>query len=246
MHGESGLDGFAFPEPSIRAQSGHAVDFIIDTVMSQNDVILVATAPLTNIAMAIRREPRLVGRLQEISLMGGSITAGNWTAAAEYNIWADPESADIVFRSSIPKRMVGLNLTRQAVATKIRVERIRNLGNKTGRAIAALISWFSVEGYKMDGQKDAFLYDPRAVAWLILPELVRAQPLHVVIELRGQYTRGMTVCDYRCLTGTESIIDVTDIITPIRQGEPPNVNVATRINSDEFYELITSTLKLYP
>jgi len=102
VHGESGLDGFAFPEPSIGAQSGHAVDFIIDTVTSQNDVILVATAPVTNIAMAIRRELRVVGRLQEISLMCGSITAGNWTAAAEYNIWADPESVDIVFRSSIP------------------------------------------------------------------------------------------------------------------------------------------------
>ncbi len=98
----------------------------------------------------------------------------------------------------------------------------------------------------MDGQEDAFLYDPCAVAWLILPELVRAQLLHVVIELRGQYTRGMTVCDYRCLTGTESMIDVTDIITPIRQREPPNVNVAIRINSDAFYELLTFTLQLYP
>lgn len=116
-HGESGLDGFVFPEPSIRVQSGHAVDFIIDTAMSKNGVILVATGPLTNIAAAILLEPRLVGHLQGICLMGGSVTAGNWTAAAEYNIWADPESADIVLRSSIPKRMVGLNLTRQAVAT---------------------------------------------------------------------------------------------------------------------------------
>jgi len=245
-HGESGLEGTTLPEPTTQAQPGHAVDFIIDTIMSNDDVTLIATAPLTNIAAAIHRERRLEGRVREISLMGGSVTAGNWTPAAEYNIWADPEAAHVVFSSNIPKRMVGLNFTRQAPATKERIERIRNLGNRTGQTVAELLTWFRIEGIKMDGQEAPFLYDPCAVAWLVRPELVRSQPLHVVIELKGEYTRGMTVCDYRCLTGTDPMIDISNQVTSVRQGEPPNVNVAFRLDAQGFFDLLTSTIGLYP
>lgn len=245
-HGESGLEGSNLPEPKTRAQAGHAVDFIIDTVMSSNDVTLIATAPLTNIAAAIHRERRIEGRVREISLMGGSVTAGNWTPAAEYNIWADPEAAHVVFSSKIPKRMVGLNFTRQAPATKERIERIRNLGNRTGRVVAELLTWFGTSCMKLDGHEAPFLYDPCAVAWLINPELVTSQPLHVVIELKGEYTRGMTVCDYRCLTGTDPMIDITDQVSPVRQGEPANVNVAFRLDTQGFFDLLTSTIGLYP
>ena len=245
-HGESGLEGSNLPEPKTRAQAGHAVDFIIDTVMSSNDVTLIATAPLTNIAAAIHRERRIEGRVREISLMGGSVTAGNWTPAAEYNIWADPEAAHVVFSSKIPKRMVGLNFTRQAPATKERIERIRNLGNRTGRVVAELLTWFGNSCMKLDGHEAPFLYDPCAVAWLINPELVTSQPLHVVIELKGEYTRGMTVCDYRCLTGTDPMIDITDQVSPVRQGEPANVNVAFRLDTQGFFDLLTSTIGLYP
>ena len=193
-HGESGLEGAALPEPSIQAQRGHAVDFLIDTVMSVDDVILTATGPLTNIAAAIHREPRITERVREISLMGGSVTAGNWTAAAQYNIWADPEAAHVVFSSPIPKRMVGLNLTRQAPATPERIERIRNLGNRTGRVMADLSPGSAMPVTCWTAHPAVFLYDPCAVAWLIQPELVRSQMLHVAIELKGEYTRGMTVC----------------------------------------------------
>jgi inosine-uridine nucleoside N-ribohydrolase len=245
-HGESGLEGVALPEPSIYVQSGHAVDFIIDTVMSIDDVTLIATAPLTNIAAAIHREPRITGRVREISLMGGSVTSGNWTAAAEYNIWADPEAAHIVFSSRIPKRMVGLNLTRQAPATRERINRIRNLGNRIGRTMADLITWFSNACYLLDGHPAVYLYDPCAVAWLIQPDLVRSQNLHVAIELKGEYTRGMTVCDYRCLTGSDPGMDISDEVSSVRQGEEPNVNVGFRLDSNGFFDLLTSTLSMYP
>jgi inosine-uridine nucleoside N-ribohydrolase len=245
-HGESGLEGAVLPEPSIQVHSGHAVDFIIDTAMSYADVTLIATAPLTNIAAAIHREPKLEGRVREISFMGGSITAGNWTPAAEYNIWADPEAAHVVFESKIPKRMVGLNLTRQAPATKERINRIRNLGNRTGRTMADLITWFNNACFLLDGHEAVFLYDPCAVAWLIQPELVSSQLLHVVIELKGEHTRGMTVCDYRCLIKTNPMMDISDEVSSIHQGQEPNVNVGIRLNTEGFFDLLISTLKMYP
>jgi inosine-uridine nucleoside N-ribohydrolase len=245
-HGESGLDGTILPEPSIQVQPGHAVDFIIDEVMSNAGITLIATGPLTNIAAAIHREKRLEGRVKEIYFMGGSVSAGNWTAAAEYNIWADPEAAQLVFTSHIPKRMVGLNLTRQAAATKERIERIRNLGNRTGRTVAELLAWFRNACFKLDGHEAVFLYDPCAVAWLIQPGLVKSLPLHVVVELKGEYTRGMTVCDYRCLIDTDPMVDISDKVSSIRQGESPNVNVAFRLDGEGFFDMLTSTLQLYP
>jgi len=99
-HGESGLDGPTLPEPTTAPHPGHAVDFIIDTVMSGSAVALIPTGPLTNVALALRREPRLSRRLAQISLMGGSLTFGNSTAAAEFNIWCDPEAAHVVFDST--------------------------------------------------------------------------------------------------------------------------------------------------
>jgi inosine-uridine nucleoside N-ribohydrolase len=142
--------------------------------------------------------------------------------------------------------MVGLNLTRQAPATPERIERIRNLGNRTGRIMADLITWFSNACWVLDGHPAVYLYDPCAVAWLIQPELVQSQMLHVAIELRGEYTRGMTVCDYRCLIGTDPNLDISDEISSVRQGQEPNVKVGLRLNSHGFFDLLTSTLNMYP
>ena len=113
FHGPSGMDGPVLPEPSIKAQEKHGVDFIIDTVMGTDDVTLIATGPLTNIAAAINKEPGIVGRVKELSIMGGSVTYGNWTPAAEFNIFVDPEAAYRVFNSGMHVKMCGVNLTRQ-------------------------------------------------------------------------------------------------------------------------------------
>ena len=117
FHGETGLDGPVLPEPTHAAQNKHAVDFIVDTVMSTDDVTLIATGPLTNIASAINREPRIVERVKELCIMGGSVTYGNWTPAAEFNIFVDPEAASRVFNSGMHVKMTGINLTRQSELT---------------------------------------------------------------------------------------------------------------------------------
>ena len=130
FHGETGLDGPVLPEPVAKPQNKHAVDFIVETVMNTDDVTLIATGPLTNIAAAINREPRIVERVKELSIMGGSVTFGNWTPAAEFNIYVDPEAAYRVFNSGMHVKMSGINLTRQCCLTAEHVARFREIGTK--------------------------------------------------------------------------------------------------------------------
>jgi pyrimidine-specific ribonucleoside hydrolase len=243
VHGETGLDGPDWPVTATPLHPQHAVDFIIDTLMSTDDVTLVPIGPLTNVATALRREPRIAGRIQEISLMGGSLTFGNSTPAAEFNIYVDPEAAHVVFSSGVPIKMCGLNLTRQAWAGPAEIERIRALGNRTGRIVAELLEFFTGRIRKLAGLSGGSLHDPCAVAWLIDPTLIEATPLHVTIELHGEHTLGMTLCDYRHLrsTGTGA-----GDIEGIRRGQPPNAEVALRIDRERFLDLLINTLAQYP
>jgi inosine-uridine nucleoside N-ribohydrolase len=243
IHGESGLDGPTLPEPSLSPQDGHAVDFIIETVMSTEGVTLVATAPLTNIAVALLREPRISERIHGIFLMGGSLTMGNSTPVAEFNIWCDPEAAHIVFTSGIPIKMVGLNLTRQAEAGRQEIERIRSLGNRTGRIVADLLDFYSARLSALFGLAGGSLHDPCAVAWLIDPTLIEARKMHVAIELHGELTRGMTVCDARHLR-LEGL--ATARVEGIRRGKPPNAEVGLRLEVTRFFDLLIKTLSTYP
>jgi pyrimidine-specific ribonucleoside hydrolase len=242
-HGESGLDGAYLPDPSLRTHPGHAVDFIIDSVLAGGDVAIIAVGPLTNIAAALRREPRLRQRLSLISLMGGSLTFGNSTAAAEFNIWCDPEAAHIVFTSGVPIKMVGLNLTHQAIATPAELERMRALNNRTGTTLAQLLE-FHCEQYRRGlGTAGAPLHDPCAVAWLIDPTLIEGRRLHVAVELHGEYTRGMTVCDYRHLLDMH--LDIVGV-EGIRKGSPVNAEVGLRLDTVRFFDLLMDTLGAYP
>ncbi|HRW09788.1 MAG TPA: nucleoside hydrolase [Caldilineaceae bacterium] len=243
IHGESGLDGPVLPEPTIPLDPRHAVDFIIDTVMDNDEVTLVPTGPLTNIAMALHREPRLRERVAEISLMGGGLNSGNVTAAAEFNIYVDPEAAHVVFTSGIPLKMAGLNLTRQANATQAEIERCRALGNRTGQIVAELLTFFAGTIKEVFGVNGGSLHDPCAVAALIEPEMIEFMPLHVAVELHGTHTYGMTVCDVRHLRGIgEELVHVGK-----QSGETPNAQVGMRINSKRFFDLlIDETLALYP
>ncbi|MGQ0572358.1 MAG: nucleoside hydrolase [Armatimonadota bacterium] len=243
IHGETGLDGPQLPAPTTPLHPKHAVDFIIDTVMSTDGVTLVPTGPLTNVATALRREPRLASRLVEISLMGGSLTFGNTTPAAEFNIWCDPEAAHIVFTSGVPIKMCGLNLTRQAEAGEAETERIRRLGNRTGRIVAELLDFFRGTLRRMFGLSGGSLHDPCAVAWLIDPSLIQSRPMHVAIELNGQLTRGMTVCDYRHLRGAVSEEMPGQ---SVHRGAPPNAEVGLHIDKQRFFDLLTDTLATYP
>ncbi|MBI4279788.1 MAG: nucleoside hydrolase [Armatimonadetes bacterium] len=241
IHGDSGLDGPDLPAPSTPLHPRHAVDFIIDTVMSTDGVTLIPTAPLTNVAAALRREPRLAKRIPEISLMGGSMTCGNSTPAAEFNIYCDPEAAHVVFTSGIPIKMCGLNLTRQANATEVEVERIRRLGNRTGRAVAEMLDFYRGRLRQMFGLAGGPLHDPCAVAALIDPSLIEFRPMHVAVELTGTHTCGMTVCDSRHLARGQ-----VEGGGGVRRGETPNAEVGVRLDVEQFFNLLIETLGRYP
>lgn len=242
VHGKTGMDGPDLPPPTTPLHSRHGVDFIIDTVLSTDAVTLIPTGPLTNVAAALRREPRIAERISEISLMGGGLTSGNATATAEFNIYVDPEAAHIVFTSGIPIKMCGLNLTRQANATDAEIGRIRALGNRVGQIAADLIAFYKGTLGDIYGLSGASLHDPCAVAALIDPNLFEFEAMHVAVELQGKHTYGMTVCDHRHLLGIGEDIKAIGK----RKGEPPNAEVALRIDAAGFFNLLTDTLAQYP
>jgi ribosylpyrimidine nucleosidase len=229
IHGVSGLDGPTFGEPSVALDPRHGVDLIIEMLMaSEGDITLVPTGPLTNVAMAMRKEPRIVERIERIVLMGGSYQLGNITPAAEFNIYADPEAAQVVFSSGRPIVMMGLDLTRQALCTARVVERVRALGNPVAILFAELMEFFAATQRKVFGWQAPPLHDPTTVAWLIDPTLIETRPMHVGIELRGEMTYGRTCCDYFGMTG-----------------RAPNAEVAVKLDVPRFWDLIVDTLALY-
>ncbi|MCU0260627.1 MAG: nucleoside hydrolase, partial [Ilumatobacteraceae bacterium] len=215
VHGVSGLDGADLPEPVRPLDGTDAVRFIIDTCRSVDDVTLVPTGPLTNIALALRSAPDLSDRIAAISLMGGG-TIGNRSAVAEFNIWADPEAAAIVFRSGIPLVMTGLDVTHRFLATPDRVDRVRSIDGRLATVLADLFEFFS--GTYVARHTDlagAAVHDPLAVLAVTHPELCPRTPRHVDVETSGALTRGMTVIDRRTLRElpdpTCDVVDDVDV-----------------------------------
>ncbi|WP_406397829.1 nucleoside hydrolase [Streptomyces sp. NBC_00879] len=196
VHGDSGMDGPQFGEPTVDAVPEHAVDLIHRILITHPEpVTLVPTAPLTNIALLLTRYPDSAAHIREIVLMGGSTGRGNRTPAAEFNIHVDPEAADIVFRSGVPVTMCGLNVTHQALATPDVLARLEGLGSELGRTCAQLITYFASTYKRLWGFDSPPLHDPVAVARVIDPAIVNCVEASVAVELRGQYTRGATVVD---------------------------------------------------
>ena len=223
VHGASGLDGVEWPEPEVAVESVHAVDLIVDLVMAApGEVTLVPIGPLTNVAAALRREPRLAKAVREVVLMGGSFTRGNVTPAAEFNIFVDPEAAAIVFEAGWPLTMVGLDLTHQARATPEVMGRIAALGTPLASVVTDLLTFYGRRSTMEGGPP---LHDPCAVARMIDPDLMACREAFVAIETRGEWTRGMTVVDF---TG--------------RLGRPPNGSVATELNAPAFWDLVLDAL----
>lgn len=199
VHGESGLDGAELPEPTRPADSTNAVDFIIETCRSTEGVWLVPTGPLTNIALALRAAPDLAKRIAGISLMGGG-TFGNRSAAAEFNIWADPEAAAMVFDYRGPLKMCGLDVTHRLQATPERIAKVRALPGQMASVLADLFDFFSkVYVARHDNMRGGAVHDPCAVMVLTHPELFTARPHHVTVETSGSLTTGMTLIDMRGL-----------------------------------------------
>ena len=244
FHGESGMDGPVLPHPNNIAQTKHGVDFIIDTVMSTDDVTLIATGPLTNIAAAINREPGIAKRVTEISIMGGSVTFGNWTPAAEFNIFVDPEAALKVFESGIHIKMCGINLTRQAILAQKEIDDFDAIGTRASKFCADLLRFFMAASSEAAGA-GVSVHDPCAVAWLIDPTLFKTAKMHVTVELRGEYTRGMTVCDYRHLRSSDPAADLSRIPMTTLRGKPANCEAALELDVEKFLMLIRTSIKTY-
>jgi pyrimidine-specific ribonucleoside hydrolase len=197
IHGESGLDGAPLPPPDYPQERAGAAE-LQRRIISQSPepVTIIATGPLTNIAVLFSAFPEVKQNIARISFMGGSAGAGNWTAAAEFNFYADPEAADIVLSSGLPLLMSGLNVTEQAFITGDEIDAIRALGGQTPVLIAALLDFY-LGVYMKRGFPGAALHDPCAVASLTNPELFVSRPYHVTVETQGKHTAGMSLVDIR-------------------------------------------------
>ncbi|MDR1904762.1 MAG: nucleoside hydrolase [Treponema sp.] len=248
FHGKSGLDGPDLPAPKIKPREKHGVDFITDTLRSAaaGGITLAATGPLTNIAAALNRAPDIAGRIREICVMGGSVTFGNWTPQAEFNIFVDPEAAYRVFNSGVPVKMCGLNLTRQCVITEAELNLIRKIPTRTARAAADMLGFYVEAERKNLGIPGGDLHDPCAVAWLIDPSLITGAAMHITVELKGEFTRGMTVCDYRHLHAGDPERDLCHNPAISFRGKEPNAEAGLRLNRDGFMKLLLDTLARYP
>jgi purine nucleosidase len=236
VHGDSGLGGASLPPPVSEAAPGHAIDYIIDTIgAAPGEITLVATGPLTNIALAVKREPRLPGWVRDFVIMGGSSGRGNVTPAAEYNIWADPEAAAAVFRAGWTVTMLGLDVTLRTGATAAVLERMRDLGRLgNDLLLPALAQYMSVS--EPGGPP---VHDVCAVAWVAQPDVFGLVPARVQVETAGQLTAGMTVTDFG--VGAAGLAD-----GGLAGGGPAdgggNARVAMRIDVDRFWEV---TLDVY-
>ncbi|GCD39889.1 ribonucleoside hydrolase [Streptomyces chrestomyceticus JCM 4735] len=228
IHGDTGLDGPDLPEPNIELDRRHAVDLIIDTVMSHEpgEITIVPTAGLTNIALAVRKEPRIAERVREVVLMGGGFHEGNWSAVAEFNIVIDPHAAHIVFNERWPVTMVGLDLTHQALATPEVTKKIADVGTKPARFVLELLDFFRDAYRENQGFEYPPVHDPCAVAYVIDPDVMTVRKAPVDIELTGGLTMGMTVTDFRW---------------PIP--EDCRTQVAVELDHERFWNLVVDALQ---
>ncbi|WP_421144830.1 pyrimidine-specific ribonucleoside hydrolase RihA [Aeromonas dhakensis] len=203
VHGESGLDGPKLPDPAFAPVAMTALELMASCLReSPEPVTLVPTGPLTNIALLLAAHPELKQKIARIVLMGGAAGAGNWTPAAEFNIYVDPEAADMVFKSGIPITMCGLDVTHQAQVMDEDIERVRAITNPVAQCVAGLLDFFMI--YHRDpkwGFAGAPLHDPCTIAWLLAPALFHGVECRVDIETGGTHTSGMTVVDRYGLTG---------------------------------------------
>ena len=204
VHGKTGLDGPQLPEPTMPLQDKHGVDFIIDTLRSEpaGTVTLVPIGPLTNIAVAFDRAPDIIERVQEIVLMGGAyFEVGNITPAAEFNIYVDPEAAEIVFKSGVKLTVMPLDVTHKALTSAEWINDIKALGTEVGRMVVEWTDFFERFDTEKYGSKGAPLHDPCTIAYLIQPDLFEGRFINVEIETKSELTLGMTVADWWRVSG---------------------------------------------
>jgi purine nucleosidase len=232
VHGASGLDGPDLPEPTLKLQAGHGVDFLVDTLTAAEpaSITLCTLGPLTNIAMALVKAPACIRGIGEIVMMGGAyFEVGNITPSAEFNILVDPEAADVVLRSGVKIAMIPLDVTHGVLATRARLDRIAALGNRAGKAVNEMLSFSERFDLAKYGEPGAPLHDPCVIAYLLKPELFEGRQINVTVETHSELTMGLTVADWWRITD-----------------RPRNVFYLRRADADGFYALLTEHLGRLP
>ncbi|MGO3609945.1 MAG: ribosylpyrimidine nucleosidase [Enterococcus gilvus] len=229
VHGESGLDGPVFGPLHRQAGKTNAVNYIIDTLMaSEGDITLVPVGPLTNIAVAMRMEPLIIPKIKEIVLMGGAYGTGNFTPSAEFNIFADPEAAHVVFTSGAPIVMMGLDLTNQTLCTLEIIERMEAVGNVAGKLFGDIMRFTLKSQFECFGLEAGPLHDATCVGYLISPEAFETQEMYVEVDSNRGPCYGRTVCDE---------LNVLE--------QKANAKVGKKIDTETFWDLVEACIRKY-
>lgn len=228
IHGDTGLDGPDLPEPSRWWSTEHGADTIIRlTNESSEPVTLIATGPLTNVALALAKAPEVKTNIREIVLMGGG-TFGNWTPTAEFNIWADPEAAKIVFDSDIPIIVMGLDITHQALATQDVTEQINKIDNPVSTIVGELLHFFTATYQEQFAFDHPPVHDVLTVAYCVAPELFQTKDVNITVETKGEYTAGTMLVDLHHNTGRRV-----------------NAKFGLQLDVEGFWELMMNALRTY-
>ena len=228
VHGKTGLDGPTLPDPKMPLQKQHAVDFIIETIRTNEagTITICPLGPLTNIATAIEKAPDITEKIQEIVLMGGAyFEVGNITPTAEFNIYVDPEAADIVFQSNIKITVLPLDVTHKALVTKARNDAFRALNSPVGKAVAEMTDFFERFDKEKYGSDGAPLHDPCVIAYILSPDLFSGRHINIEVETQSELTLGMTVADWWKVTN-----------------RPENAYFIGDLNADGFFSLLIERL----
>ncbi len=228
VHGQTGLDGPSWDEPTMAVQDQHAVDWMIETLLDSEDgeITVCPIGPVTNVALALVREPAIAPKIREIVTMGGGyFVGGNVTPAAEFNVYVDPHAASVMYRSGVPIVAMPLDVTHKALMSPAWLESLRALDGEVGKKSAAMLSFFERVDVGRYGDMGGPLHDPATIAYLIDPDLYVGKDVYVEIEIQSELTMGMTVVDYWQ-----------------RFPRTPNCKWINQVNSDRFFELIYTRL----
>lgn len=228
VHGASGLGGAVFPEPTIKPLHIHAVDYLIERFLTEpNEISLYAVGPLTNVALAIRKEPRIVNAIKELVIMGGAVrSGGNASPQAEFNIYEDPHAAHIVFNSGIPITLIPLDVTYKCLLTSVDVERLNQIDSPIAKFVRDVTVDYMAHYLKYEGFAGCGLHDPLTVAVVIAPELLSFEEHYVNVDISGGESTGKTFADFMKVSK-----------------KPTNMKVALDVKGREFVELFIERLK---
>ncbi|WP_408008382.1 nucleoside hydrolase [Pseudalkalibacillus sp. A8] len=232
VHGESGLGDVVLPDPTLPESNRTAIDAMKDVLLSsEEEIVLIATGPLTNIGSLFLAHPEVKNKIKYISYMGGAAVGGNMTPTSEFNVYVDPHATEIVFRSGIPIVMSGLDVTHKAYITLDEVSGIEATGTELAKNISSLLKFYIYNANRTPFHEEHFerairLHDLCAVSYVITPELFEGDDCHVEVELEGRLTAGTTVVDYTQRTGL-----------------PQNVKVLHTVKREEFVQQFFEAIK---